>query len=48
MNYVIDCNRRLAMDANGENMDKKWRKEIHVLAHITDALWQLVVPFANK
>ncbi|MCI32853.1 hypothetical protein A2U01_0054067, partial [Trifolium medium] len=38
----------LVMDANGENMDKKWRKEIRVLAHIIDALWQLVVRFANK
>jgi hypothetical protein len=36
------------MDANGENMDKKWLKETLVLAHITDAQWLWVAPFANK
>jgi len=36
------------MDANGENMDKKWLKETLVLARITDAQWLLVAPFANK
>lgn len=39
---------RSLMDASGENMDKKWPKEIHVLGLIIAAPWQLLVPFANK
>lgn len=36
------------MDANGENMDRKWQKETLVLVHTTDAPWQLVALFANR
>ena len=39
---------RLQMDVNGENMDKKWRKETRALEPITVAPWPLAVPFGSK
>lgn len=36
------------MDVNGENTDKRWRKETHVLVLIIGVPWPLVVQFANK
>lgn len=39
---------RSQMVANGESMDRKWRKETRVLGLITDAPWQLVAQFGSK
>jgi hypothetical protein len=36
------------MDVNGENTDKKWRKETRALELITVAQWLLDVLFASK
>jgi hypothetical protein len=36
------------MDANGESMDRRWQKEIHVLELIIGAPWLLVAQFENR
>lgn len=36
------------MDVNGESMDRRWRKEIHVLELIIGAQWLLVAQFENR
>lgn len=47
--YVfIEIYKRSRMDVSGESMDRKWPKEIHVLAHITAVPWPLVVPLENR
>ena len=39
---------RYRMDVNGESMDRRWRKEIHVLELIIGAQWLLVAQFENR
>jgi len=36
------------MDANGESMGRRWRRETLVLELIIDAPWLLVAQFENK
>lgn len=36
------------MDANGESMDRRWPRGIHVLEHTTGAPWLPVAQLENK
>jgi hypothetical protein len=36
------------MDVNGENMDRRWQREIHVQELIIVAQWELLVQFGSK
>lgn len=45
---MVLMNTRSQMGVNGENMAKKWPKEIHVLELIIDALWLLVAQLENR
>ncbi|KAJ4715729.1 putative WRKY transcription factor [Melia azedarach] len=39
---------RLMMDVNGESMDRKWPRQIHVFKLTIDAPWLLVAQLENK